>query len=110
MSVPTVPLQFADARAHLRLIANAVNHILRGRGNNTGTVTLQANAASTAVIDARIAFDSAILLMPRTANAAAEIGNGTIYVVASGRLNGTVAIAHANNAQTDRTFTYAIQG
>jgi hypothetical protein len=45
--------------------------------------------------------------MPTTANAAAEIGNGTIYVSSRGKQ--TATITHANNSQTDRTFAYALR-
>jgi hypothetical protein len=39
-----------------------------------------------------------ILLMPQTAHAAAEIGNGTAYVAPGGIVNGvSFAISHANN-------------
>jgi hypothetical protein len=40
--------------------------------------------------------------MPTTANTAAQLGNGTIYV--NGRANGSFTLTHANNAQTDRIF------
>jgi hypothetical protein len=43
-----------------------------------------------------------------TANAAAEVGNGTIYV--SAVTNGSFTLTHANNSQVDRTFRYAISG
>lgn len=79
----------------------------QGRINNTGVVTLQANASSTVVRDARVGVDSFIGLMPRTANAANEQGNGTVYVICDKQ---GFTIAHANNAQTDRTFTYSILG
>jgi hypothetical protein len=80
----------------------------RGKLEATGTVTLIANAASTVVTDARASFQSFIGFMPTTANAATEVGNGTIYV--STRNNGSFTLAHANNAQTDRTFAYLVIG
>ena len=46
--------------------------------------------------------------MPTTANAAAELGNGTLYV--SARAKGGFTLAHANNAQGDRAFGYALIG
>jgi len=46
--------------------------------------------------------------MPMTANAAAEFGNGTLYVAA--RVKGAFTLAHANNAQADRTFGYVLIG
>lgn len=85
------------------------NGIMRGKMNVTLDVTLAPNAASTTVNDARIGGGSYIgLNMPLTANAAAERGNGTVYV--SSRGNQVAVIAHANSAQTDRKFRVAIIG
>lgn len=91
-------------------VADIITAMQRGRSNNVGTVTLTANSSSTTLTDARIAADSAVILVPTTANASAEIGAGTIFVSDTGRVNGSVVITHANNAQTDRTFRYSIVG
>lgn len=80
----------------------------QGALNNTATVTLTANAGSTVVTDKRAGGFSFIGFMPTTANAAAELGNGTLYV--SSQAKQTFTITHANNAQADRTFTYCILG
>lgn len=79
----------------------------QGRLNNTGIVTLAANASSTTVQDERVGVDSFIGLMPRTANAATEKASGVLYVLTDKQ---TFTIAHSNNAQTDRTFVYSILG
>jgi hypothetical protein len=105
-----VPLYLQDEREHRRQIANVVNSILTGKINATGSVTLTENVASTTVTDARATFQSAVLFLPHTANAAAEIGAGTLYVSDASRLNGSFVIVHANNAQTDRRFTYVLIG
>ncbi len=81
-----------------------------GRSNAVGTVTLTANVATTTVTDANCAVASSIHLMPTTANASAEQGAGTIYIATATILNGSFVITHANNAQTDRIFRYAIVG
>jgi len=81
-----------------------------GRSNAVGAVTLTANAATTTVTDMNCAAASAILLMPTTANASAEHGAGTVYIATATILNGSFVITHANNAQTDRIFRYAIHG
>lgn len=88
-----------DYRDIRRIIGEAVS----GR---TGLVTLDANQASTTLTNHLIRFDSPVLLLPATANAAAELGNGTLYVSETGRVNGSVVITHANNAQADRAFRY----
>jgi hypothetical protein len=47
-------------------------------------------------------------LFPRTAHAAAELAAGGCYVSAVG--SGSFTLTHANNAQTDRTFSYVCLG
>lgn len=100
------PRTWGQVPEHLRILADRINLLINGRSNAVGDVTLTANAASTTLTDARIGVDSCIALMPTTANAAAALA--TTYVSARGK--GTATITHANNAQTDRTFRYAIQG
>ena len=46
--------------------------------------------------------------MLTTANAAAEVGAGGMYVSAQG--DGSFTVTHANNAQADRTFDYTVTG
>jgi len=89
-------------------IVLAVQQLAAGRSNATGTVTLAAGAATTVVTDKNCAAGSTPLLTPTTANAAAEIGNGTLYV--SAIANGSFTITHANSATTGRTFLYAFVG
>lgn len=105
-----VPEDLMEERRHRRIMARAINNLMSGKSNNVIEVTLTANAASTAVTDDRISFQSFAFWMPLTANAAAEIGNGTMYVSDSGRVNGTLTIVHANNAQTDRRFLLLVIG
>lgn len=80
----------------------------KGHIQNTGTLTLRTGTAATVVSDLRIGSNSWVGFMPRTANAAAELGAGTLYV--SSQSKQAFTIAHANNAQADRTYLYAILG
>jgi hypothetical protein len=89
-------------------IVLAVQQLAAGRSNATGMVTLATGAATTVVIDKNCAAGSTPLLTSTTANAAAEIGNGTLYV--SAVANGSFTIMHANSATTGRTFLYAFVG
>ena len=98
----------APVITYLQRIREVVNNILQGKVNVTLAVTLQANAASTTITDPRIGGSSAILLCPLTAHAAAELAGGACYVASVGKQN--AAIAHANSAQTDRSFTAVIIG
>lgn len=107
---PTPPLHYSDPIRGLEEIAIAVQRIMRGETNNAGSVTLTANVASTAVTDQRVGVNSVIVFAPRTANAAAEIGAGTMYIDTADIGDGTFTITHANNAQADRTFDYLIGG
>ncbi len=88
--------------------ALSLQQLAAGRSNAVGTVTLAASATTTTVNDLNCAAGSTIILTPNTAHAAAEIGNGTLYV--SAVANKSFTLTHASNTQTDRTFFYAIQG
>lgn len=89
-----------------RDVYEIVNSLRDGKVNSTGSVTLTASSATTTVSDLRAGQDSVILFMPTTANAAAAIGG--LYVSSRGKQ--TFTLTHANNAQTDRTFSYAVLG
>lgn len=108
--VGTPPKKVEDAaeKRWLRAVAEVVNRLLSGKMNVTLSVTLTASAASTTVIDARVGVFSALPYNPVTAHAAAEIAAGGFYV--SAQQNGQFTLTHANNAQADRTFTFAILG
>lgn len=92
----------------LQKIVLAIQQLGAGRSNAVGTVTLTVSAATTTVTDNNCAAGSVPILVPTTANAAAEVGNGTMYI--SAVANKSFTITHANSATTGRTFLYAIQG
>ena len=98
--------QRLDVPTALRRLTEAVNELGSGRSNAYGDVTLTASATTTTVTDTKVGIDSVVTLMPTTANAAAALA--TTYV--SNRKIGSFTLTHANNAQTDRTFAYAIVG
>lgn len=91
-----------------RQVAAVVNRLNLGKLNCTGAATLAANQPATLVSDPRAGGDSFIAFMPVTANAAAEVAGGAMYV--SGRTRGAFTLAHANNALADRSFVYLIIG
>jgi len=97
-----------NGNATARQIGEALRNLFTGRLDLVGEVTLTANAASTTVTDIRMNSNSGLSFCPLTANAAAEIGNGTMYVTEANHDDGSFVITHANNAQTDRTFRYTI--
>lgn len=92
----------------LRSLTDVVRGLMIGRANIAADLTLTANQSSTVITDPRLHSRSIILPMPTTANAAAEIAAGTMWVSAQG--DGTATITHASNAQTDRTFRIGILG
>jgi len=100
----------------LKKIVTSIQQLAAGRSNAVITVTLTANVATTVVSYANgkiakagtVAPGSVPIPSATTANAAAELGNGTLYHTAIGI--DTFTINHANNAQTDRIFLYAVHG
>jgi DNA-binding beta-propeller fold protein YncE len=87
-----------------------LQQLRNGKMEIVGELTLTAGAASTAVTDIRVSPQSVIVWHPRTANAAAELAAGTMYVTDANMGNGTFTVTHANNAQVDRTFRFAVLG
>lgn len=83
-----------------------IEALLNGYARNSGTLTLTANAASTTVSDARFQSSQIPVLVAMTANAAVALA--TTYVSARGA--GQFTLAHANNAQVDKTFGYVFVG
>lgn len=106
MTLRVIPTAGLDPAAQLLLTTETLNQVVKGRGNNTGTVTLTANAASTVVADNQFESSMVPALTPTTANAAAALA--TTYV--SARAYGSFTLTHANNAQTDKTFLYTRRG
>jgi len=104
----------------LRNILNTIQIIMKGKTNNTGEVTLAAGVALTDVTLSKgdLSPTTVVSFMPTTANAAAEVGAGTMYVSSvnaaavssSGIAAYSYRIVHANNAQTDRIFKFLLIG
>lgn len=92
----------------LKKIILALQQLAAGRSNATGAVTLLTGSSTTVVSDPNCAAGTVPLLTPASANAATELGNGTIYV--STVANGSFTVTHANSAMAGRTFLYALQG
>lgn len=99
----------------LKKIILSIQQLASGRSNAVGTVTLATSSATTTVdvtnntiAPSVIAVGSVPILVPTTANAATEVGNGTMYISAVAK--GSFTITHANSATTGRTFLWAILG
>jgi hypothetical protein len=98
----------SQAEKDVARIVFTVRQLCEGRSNAVGSFTLAANAATTTVTATSCGAGSSVLCFPKTANAAAEWKNGTMYIGTVG--NGSFVVTHANNAQTDRTFLYVAIG
>ena len=81
MSGPTLS---AEERDPARIV-RAVRQLAEGRSNAVGAFTLTAGAASTVVTAPTCGAGSSVLVFLKTANAAAELGNGTMYISARWR-------------------------
>jgi hypothetical protein len=104
---PPVPGQPALAAWLARVVA-ILNGALGGKLNATLAVTLTANAGSTVVNDPRLSSTSFIGFCPLSADAAAEIAAGGLYVSSQGAK--TMTLTHANNALNDRKLLLLIIG
>lgn len=107
---PPVPEFLPDEVEHRRKLARSSNLHNQGKFNASIDFTLTANAASSTLQDSRIGYYSTIIPMSMTAHAAAEIGNGTMYIQQTDMKSSQATITHANNSQTDRTFRFLIIG
>lgn len=71
-------------------------------------LTLRADETYSFLIDNDLGPLSVVEFDPLTANAAAELSGGTMYVAQAHRLNGLWVVTHANNPQTDRDFLWVV--
>ena len=106
----TLPDLLTKYNEAVRVLNNAMTGKLNAVNNHDFPLTLTASATTTTLTDARLSSFSMMLFDPLTANAAAELAAGTMYILAANRRNGVWTVTHANNVQTDRTFNYVILG
>lgn len=91
--------------AEPREISEVVNNLVEGKSNNTDSITLAvASATTTTIYDERIGYNSVILLMPTTANAASVMS--TTYIGSTSK--GNAVITHTANTITDKKYRYLI--
>lgn len=87
-----------------REVSERVNAVIEGKTNAITSVTLTASSTTTTVQNTLVTSLSVPVLVPTTANAAAE----NWYI--SSRTTGSFVITHANAGTTDRTFLVIIFG
>lgn len=93
VSFDAVPESMTDAVIHRRILAAAINRQGQGKLNVTLEVSLNAAASTTTITDARIGMSSALLIAPKTANAAQRLTQ--IWV--SSTQSGQATLSHPNN-------------
>jgi hypothetical protein len=105
MTLPFLPL-VDDEKRHRTQIATTLNEVLKGRQNNVGTITLAASTASTTIADTRLKITMKVFLTPRTASAAANLGNTYIETVSDGK----ATLTHLSTTTADRIYDYVFHG
>ena len=108
MSIQRIAIRDLDSERQRMRVAESINGLIDGKLDVVGSLTLTASVGSTVVEDNKFESTMVPLLIPTTANSAAEVGNGTLYL--SDRTKGAFTLTHANNAQIDRTFLYVRLG
>lgn len=106
MAIPYLFVDDPDERRHRERIASAINGLIGGKLDVTGTFTLAASVTSTVVSDNKFEANQVVLWVPLTSNAAAALGG--LYL--STRSRGSFTVTHASTASTDRTFAYVRLG
>jgi hypothetical protein len=91
----------------LRNLAQRVNQILRGQGNNHYRVTLVPNATVTEVIATDAVADSQAPFHPESASAATAIAAGVVWTECT---MGKVLIHHDSQPDTDRQIGLRVHG
>lgn len=96
----------ANTEKDLGRIVRGIRDLFEGRSNAYGSFTITESAATTVVTAPNCSPSSVILLTPTTANAAAELASGNMYV--SAKAQGAFTVTHTNSATAGRTFDYRI--
>ena len=89
-----------------RQVAEIVNNLVEGKMNCTGSITLETSGTTTTLNNERIGYDSVIILMPKSANAAGE----TDHTYVSSKAVGSCVITHRNHGHSDCEWDYVIIG
>jgi len=88
-----------------RLTANAINNILDGKINSTGSFTTDGTKTLKTVIDARCGGNSVVLFIPTTVDAAGELN----HMWLSATRNGEFDVGHRNHTK-NVAYKYVIIG
>ena len=101
-------LFLAPAEKNPLLQNQAIRQLMEGRSNALVEVTLTDSVGSTAVIAQTCGAGSAPIPVPMTAEAAAELSSGSMYITSVA--NGSFSVVHTNSSVTTRTFRFVVLG
>jgi hypothetical protein len=107
---PAPSLNPQQMSSYMRRIWETLQPLRKGKTENVTELTLTANVATTVLNYRGLSPQSVVIFDPKTANAAAELAAGTMYVLTANRANDQWTITHANNAQVDRSYQVAVIG
>jgi len=107
---PTQLKSLEETSAYLRRMWESLQAMRKGKIECVTSVTLRASQTTTVLTDIRLSPQSVVIFDPQTANAAAELYGGTMYVLTANRGDGSWTITHASAVSTDRTFACALIG
>jgi hypothetical protein len=101
-------IQLQRGERDLQRIVDAIIQLVGGRQNSVGDVTLRDGQTTTTVTFPNCSSECRVFLFPQTANAAAALA--TTYILKANITRGAFTITHANNAQTDKEFSFVCIG
>ena len=101
-------IQLSPEEKDIRRVVQSVRELVEGRHNAASRFTLTPGTTTTVVEHPNCSLDCEPQFSPRTANAAAEVGNGTIWISDVGQ--GSFTVRHANNGQADRIYGFTVSG
>ncbi len=106
---PSLDLEVED-KEFRRKVALITNNILKGKLNNTGSVTFvnggAGGFASTTVSDARCGINSVVFFMATTADGAAALNTWRISTIT----DGSFVVTHVSTSTASASAKYAIFG
>lgn len=85
-------------------VVSTTNELVDGRSNNTGQVTLNPGATTTAVTFANASLNSTIVLSPLNPDAA------TVQWYIYSKANGSFVVGHPSSALTNQDFDFSCVG
>ena len=107
---PQTVSDFAGVNQMMRRLYDSIFRARQGKLDCIAELTLTAGVTTTVLNDIRLSNQSVVLFDPKTANAAAELAAGTMYVLTANRGTGSWTVTHANAGSSDRTYQVLIIG